>query len=320
MPVAWSHGAATHHGAADSRPRALSRPRLALNLANELVVPAAAALILFSLGLTLDPGALRHLVSRPRALAVGLAVRLLFLPLAAVLLCLAFQPAPSTVLGLLLVAACPLGTPTAALVRAAGGDTALALALTATTNLLSAVTLPLLLEAGASLAGVQGAIAALGVGASALRVGALVTVPVMLGLVLRRARPALAARLEPRVTPFVLVLLLPVVGLTLYGSREALLPSLAAAGGLALGLNLTVIGLAWLLARSARLEPGEAVAVLLGAGLYNFGLAAFVSLTLLRDARVLLPGLAYGLVMLGTAAVLVAWFRRAAPAQRGSTR
>ncbi len=278
-----------------------------MSVAGLVFAPVAAALILFALGLTLEPAALRRLAASPRLLLVGLAARLLVGPLVAVALCLAFRPPPLTALGLLLVAACPFGTPTAALTRAAGGDTALALALTAVTNLASGVTLPLLLLGGTHLAGVGAHLALPGFGGQGLALGALVAVPTLLGMALRRARPALAARLEPRVTPLVLLLLLPVVAVLLFTVRERLGPSLAAAGGLALALNLGSMGLAALLALVARLDAAEGVVVVLGAGLYNFGLASFVSLTLLSEPRVLLPGIAYGLVMLGSAAAVASW-------------
>lgn len=281
-----------------------------MSLSGLVVAPVAAALILFALGLTLEPAALRRLAASPRLLLVGLAARLLVGPLVAVGLCLAFRPPPLTALGLLLVAACPFGTPTAALTRAAGGDTALALALTAVTNLASGVTLPLLLLGGTHLAGLGAHLALPGLGGQGLALGALVAVPTLLGMALRRARPALAARLEPRVTPLVLLLLLPVVGVLLLSVRERLGPSLAEAGGLALALNLGSMGLAALLARVARLEAAEGVVVVLGAGLYNFGLASFVSLTLLAEPQVFLPGIAYGLVMLGSAGAVASWAAR----------
>ncbi len=281
-----------------------------MSLAGLVIAPVAAALILFALGLTLEPAALRRLATNPRLLLVGLAARLLVGPLVAVALCLAFRPPPLTALGLLLVAACPFGTPTAALTRAAGGDTALALALTAVTNLASGVTLPLLLLGGTHLAGVGAHLALPGLGGQGLVLGALVAAPTLLGMALRRARPALAARLEPRVTPLVLLLLLPVVAVLLFSVRERLGPSLAAAGGLALALNLGSMGLAALLALVARIDAAEGVVVVLGAGLYNFGLASFVSLTLLSEPQVFLPGIAYGLVMLGSAAAVASWAAR----------
>ena len=281
-----------------------------MNVVVQVVVPIAAAAILFLLGLSVDISDFRRLAQRPAPLIIGLLARLVLVPALAVGLCILREPAPTTALGLLLVAACPLSTPTAALVQVAYGDKTVALTLTAVTSLASAVTLPLLLDGTAHMLGVQAAVSLPAVGPAAVRVGLVATVPVLAGMVLRRARPLLAAWVEPRVTPLALVVLIAVVGAAIYTSKESILPSLAEAGGLALALNVLATALAWQLGRLAGLDWRERVSVALAAGLYNFGLAAFVSLSVFRDTRILLPGIAYGLLMWGSAAVVAAVGRR----------
>lgn|GEM_PF-6893886 len=284
-----------------------------MNVATQVVVPAAALLLLFALGLTLDLSHLGRLVQRPRPLLLGLLARWLVVPATAVALCRLAHPAPATALGILLLACCPLATPVPALVRAAGGDTALGVALTAVTNLSSAVTLPVLLSATTTLAGVRGRVESAALLSVALRVGALVVVPTVLGMLLRRSRPELARWAEPRVTPVALVLLVPIVGLVLVSARESLVPSLLESGGLAVALNVLSLGGTAVVLRLARLTAAEAVPILLGSVLFNFGVDAFVSLTLLRDPRVLLPGIACGLMMWLSGAAVVALARRARP-------
>ena len=82
-----------------------------MNVAVQVVVPAAAVLMLFALGLTLDGAQLARLFQQPRALLIGLACRWLVVPGLAVALCLLDRPAPHIALGLLLVASCPPATP-----------------------------------------------------------------------------------------------------------------------------------------------------------------------------------------------------------------
>lgn len=283
-----------------------------MNVAVQVVVPAAAVLMLFALGLTLDGAQLAHLVRQPRALLAGLAARWLVVPGLAVAICRLETPAAPIALGLLLVASCPPATPAPALVRAGGGDTALGIALTATTNLASAVMVPVLLALGSLLVGIDGRVEPSSLARVVLRIGALVVVPTLLGMALRRGRPALARRLEPRVTPFALALLVPTIVLVIVSSRELVIPALVESGALALELNVSALVAAMLVARIARLAPGESLAVAIGSGLFNFGLGAFVSLTLLGDPRVFLPGAAYGAVMWLTAAAVTAWMRRTA--------
>jgi len=281
-----------------------------MNVAVQVVVPAAAVLMLFALGLTLDGAQLARLFQQPRALLIGLACRWLVVPGLAVALCLLDRPAPHIALGLLLVASCPPATPAPALVRAGGGDTALGIALTATTNLSSAVMLPLLLALGSLLVGIDGRVEPSSLARLALRIGALVVVPTVLGMALRRGRPALARRMEPKVTPFAVALLVPVIVLVVVSSWKMVIPSLVESGALAVQLNVLALVGASLVGRLARLAPGETLAVVVASGLFNFGLGAFVSLTLLGDPRVFVPGIAYGALMWLSAAGLTAWTRR----------
>ncbi len=281
----------------------------------QLVVPAATVIALFTLGLTLDVGSLTSVLTRPAGLLLGLAVAWLLLPCAAVAMCLAVRPAPPIALGTLVIAACPVATPAALFARVGDGDAMLALALTVVTSLASAVTLPLAVAIGASLVGGDAA-TGLHVGRAVAGITAVATLPTAAGMALRRARPALAAAIEPRVTPFLLALLLVVFVAAVASQRASILPSLADAGLLALGLNLAAVGTAWPLARVARLPPPQAVAVALGAGLRNFALAAFVALTLLGDPSLLAPAIAYALLMWPSAVVVAGHGRRRAAAAR----
>jgi BASS family bile acid:Na+ symporter len=273
-----------------------------MNVGVQVVVPAGAVLMLFALGLTLDPGQLVRLLERPRPLLIGLASRWILLPGLAVAICLLDPPAPPIALGLLLVASCPLATPGPALVRAGDGDTALAIALTAITNLASAVTLPVLLSVGALLVRIDGRVEPVDLIGVALRIAALVVVPTAMGMMLRRSRPVLARRMEPLVTPFALILLVPIVVLLLLGSWEVLMPALVDSGARAAALNLLALVGTALLARGARVPPDQTLALLVSSGLFNFGLGAFVSLTVLGDPQVFVPGIAYGALMWLTAA------------------
>ena len=289
-----------------------------MNVATQAVVPAAAALMLLALGMTLDSAHLGRLVERPRALALGLLVRWFVGPAIALGLCALARPPEPVALGLLLVACCPLGTPVPAMVRACRGDVPLALLLTALTNLASPVVLPGLLSVGSILLGLEGTVRPGALGSTALRIGTVVLVPTALGMAIRRRRPALARRIEPKVTPFAVVMIALIVAMLLVTSREHVVTSLVRSGALALGMNLLAIGLAALLGLGARLEREERVSLLLGAGLFNFGLHAFVSLTLLKDERVLMPAIAYGILMWASATGVAAWARRSSPGQRGA--
>jgi acyl-coenzyme A synthetase/AMP-(fatty) acid ligase len=89
--------------------------------------------------------------------------------------------------------------------------------------------------------------------------------------------------------------------------------ALLVAGGPALILNAVSVGMAWGLATALRLPRGQRIAIGLECGLQNFALAAFVALTLLNDAVLLLPAVAYGLTMWLSAFVVMILARRGPP-------
>ena len=78
-------------------------------------------------------------------------------------------------------------------------------------------------------------------------------------------------------------------------------------------LNVLSVSGAWGLAALLRLSRPECVAVGLECGLQNFAMAAFVALTLMGDATLLLPAIAYGMTMWLSAALVVLLARRGAP-------
>jgi BASS family bile acid:Na+ symporter len=110
--------------------------------------------------------------------------------------------------------------------------------------------------------------------------------------------------------------------------RRDVLPALARAGGPVLLLNFMGVAAAWGAAALLGLDRAQRIAVGLECGLQNFAMAAFVALTLLSDAPLLLPGIAYGLTMYVSAGLVVlgARLRTAsappspAPPPPGSTR
>jgi BASS family bile acid:Na+ symporter len=143
------------------------------------------------------------------------------------------------------------------------------------------------------------------------------TLPVVAGMVLRRRRPAAARAVESRIGGIGLVVVAVALATVIWSEKDNVLPALARAGGPALILNVLAVSLAWGAAALAGLDRRQRIAVGLECGLQNFAMAAFVALTLLADASLLVPPLAYGLVCYLSAAVVILYGRRAAAADPG---
>jgi BASS family bile acid:Na+ symporter len=220
-------------------------------------------------------------------------------------------PLPLAV-GLVLIAACPAAAPASFFTHLARGDTMLCVCLTAASSVTGVVTVPLFVNSALRLYAAGQPAVQLPVLTTPLALLAVSTLPVAAGMLLRRHRPAAARAVERRMGTVGLALLLSVAVVSFWSQREMLLPALARAGGPALLLGVLTALVAWGLAAAAGLGRRQRTAVVLECTLQNFALAAFVALTLLSDAAILVPPLAYAFVCFLPAFAIVVLGRRAA--------
>jgi bile acid:Na+ symporter, BASS family len=264
--------------------------------------------MMFALGTSLRVQDLYRVLGRPGAFAFGSLAHALLLPLLAIALAHVLSLPGPLAIGLVLIASCPANATSNLFTYLARGDTMLSICLTAGASLTSALTLPFFVKV---------ALAAFGAGAvrlpllpSALGLFLISTLPVLAGMGLRRFNPALACRIENGMSGFGLIFIVVVLVLAIWSERANVVPALIRAGPPALALNLLAVTFSWAGSGLARLPRGQRVAISLECGLQNFALAAFVSLTLLREPAFLLPAIAYGLTMWLSAIAIVVLARR----------
>ena len=170
-------------------------------------------------GIALDTRAedFRRLLRMPVAFAVGIVAQFLLLPAITFGLTLIVQPAPSIALGMILVACCPPGNVSNILTHRANGNVALSVSMTAVSNAISIVAMPLNLAFWGSLhpsaSGLLRSIA-LDPMQMLLHILMIIGVPFVLGWALRTAAIAVRGadwfetRLVPVISPVTLVALL----------------------------------------------------------------------------------------------------------------
>ena len=110
----------------------------------DVLLPAALAFIMFSVGLALRAEDFRHVFQAPRALLIGLCGQLVLVPLAALAVVFVFDLPPALGIGLMILAACPGGASSGFLTHVARGNAALSLTLTVISSLAALATFPLL--------------------------------------------------------------------------------------------------------------------------------------------------------------------------------
>lgn len=117
--------------------------RLNFNPASLALLNGVLAFLMFGIALDTRIEDFRRVLKMPWAMAVGIAAQFLLLPALTFGLTLLLQPAPSIALGMILVACCPPGNISNIITHRAGGNVALSVSMTAISNALAIVLMPM---------------------------------------------------------------------------------------------------------------------------------------------------------------------------------
>lgn len=281
-----------------------------MGVITEIVLPLALAFIMFALGLGLTFDDFARVARRPRDFLVGAMSQIVLLPAVAFLLVSVWSMPPELALGVMIVAAAPGGVTSNILTAFARGDVALSISLTAVVSLLCVFTIPLIVVTshGLLIGGDLGA--EVSVARTAISVFAIVTVPVLLGLLVRRLAADFAIRFEPLARRISTVLFALVLAGAIYQGRDDIVPYFAQAGLTTLVLNVTMMVLAYLVARIFASGPRQRVAIAIECGLQNGTLAIAVATLLFGGGLAVVPAATYSLTMFATALIFVALLRQ----------
>lgn len=263
----------------------------------EVLLPAALAFIMFSVGITLVPADFMRLVREPRAVTAGLIGQLLVLPLAAWLLAVAWRLPPEMAVGLMILGACPGGASSALITHLARGTAALSITLTAITSVAAVVTVPLVVNVALALFLGEDSAVEMSVAKLVRGVFLITTVPVALGMVLRLWRPRLADRLQAGIGRVATLLFVLIVVAFFIKERSTIVANLATVGPAAASLVVVVMAAGIGLALAFRLSRRDGIAIASECGLQNAALGIFISTAVLATPALAVPSVVYALLM-----------------------
>ncbi len=271
-----------------------------MGVTTAILLPFALFVIMFSLGLGLGLSDFRRIALQPRDFLVGLVAQVVLLPAVAFVIAVVWAPAPALAVGLMIIAAAPGGVTSNLLTRYAGGDVALSVTLTAVTSLAAMVTVPLVVVLSLGHFAGGGATDGMSMTGIALRMFAIVALPVALGMAVRAYRPELAARWEPAAGRISAVLFAIVLAAAIWVERANITTYFAAAGFATLALNLAMMALAFWGPILLGCGRPQRIALSLECGLQNGTLAITVVAALGLDAAYAVPAAIYSLLMFAT--------------------
>lgn len=274
-----------------------------------ILIPLGLAILMVAVGLETRLSDFRALVGAPRAVALGLIVQIVGLPLLAAQLAAIFAlPAPHAV-GLVLLAAAPGGVTANFVTLMARGDVALSVTLTVATSLAAPLTVPLWVGwAFARFADESVAVAM----PFAPTIGAIfltTVLPLVIGVSIAHRRPEFALVAKTWARRVSTIVFLVIVTAAVAAQWSAL-----RASGLSIGpatLAFDLVALAVVIATSVllRLPRPRTAALIQTTGLRNVAVALTVAVTLLGRPDVAVAATVYVAVMNAVALLHVAWTR-----------
>lgn len=277
-----------------------------------LSIPVGLACIMLTVGLGLAVRDFAALVERRRAVALGLVLQTVVLPLLAVVVGRAFRLEAPTALGLVLIACVPGGVTSNFVTVLARGDAALSVVLTALTTLIGAFTVPVVLALAAAWlapgsAALPNGVPLAGTAATILLVTVL---PLSVGMAARALLAATVLAGLATARRLATVVFVAIVTVAVHRDWAAIEAGWQIVGPAVLAFNVAAVLAGLGLARAARLGDRLAVTLAIEGGLQNIALALVLGGSVLGVPETLVPAAIYVLVMNASALVLIAYGRR----------
>tara|TARA_S200000501_G_scaffold362870_1_gene392900 strand:+ start:1529 stop:2380 length:852 start_codon:yes stop_codon:yes gene_type:complete len=270
------------------------------------IAPIILALIMLGLGLGLKLDDFLRVFKAPKDFIVGFISQLIILPLVAYLLIIIFRTPPEIAIGVMIIAAAPGGVTSNVLTKFADGDVALSISLTAVISLLSIITVPVIIFTSADLFGVTEISKNISMTGIAIKMFLVVTVPVILGMIIRKFAENFIASKVNLFNKLNILLFIIFFIAAFYEERENILSFIMQAGVISLTLNISMMVIAYYIAKIFTSGIKQMKTIALECGLQNGTLALFVSTQIFgTDILYAIPTGAYALIMYITGFIFI---------------
>lgn len=276
----------------------------------DIAIPVITIYVMVVVGLELTAKDFAGVIHPPTQLIVATATQALLLPLVAFAVIAVLDPPLHRTLGLIVIAGCPGGAFSNFFTALARGETALSVTLTTACTLVATITLPVVTAVGFTLFVSSAETVRPPVLLMIGQLLALLVLPLLLGMGLRRRHEHFALRIRPRLQRIGLV---AVVGLIVWilidrapDVATELIPGFATAS---LFLVPAMI-LGEILGRILGVSRGARLAYVIELGFRNMGIAIVVTVTLLGQDTFLAFATIFFVTAIFYALAVVAGFRR----------
>ena len=273
------------------------------------IAPIVLALIMLGLGLGLSLKDFTRIVRVPRDFIVGFFSQLVLLPIVALGLALILDLPSPIAIGLMIIAAAPGGVTSNVLTKFANGDVALSITLTAVISLISIISVPFVVINSANILGVSIS-KEISMVSISMKMALVVTVPVIIGMIVRGlAENFISSKINiiNKLTGWLFVVVFIAIWIE---EKNNIFTYLAEAGLAVLILNITMMVLAYFIAKKFVSGIPQQKCIALECGLQNGTLAVFVATLIFDDVSYVVPTGAYALFMYITGFIFIYLLRK----------
>ena len=273
------------------------------------IAPLCLAIIMFSLGLGLTINDFLRVIKYPKNFFVGFICQVILLPIIAFILINLITLTPEIALGVMIIAAAPGGVTSNVLTKFANGDVALSVSLTAIVSLISIATVPFIVFYSANFLEIE-ILKEIAMSSIATKMFFVVTVPVLLGMIIRKLKQDLVMAYESLFQKISIILFLIVFAAIWVEEWGEIMSYIKTAGLISIILNITMIIIGFYVAKFLVSEIAQRKSISLECGLQNGTLAVYVATQLFDQKVYLFPTAAYALIMFVTSIFFVLLVRK----------
>ncbi len=274
------------------------------------IAPIALALIMLGLGLGLKGRDFLRVINNPKDFIIGFVCQLILLPIVAFIIVLILDLPIEIAVGVMIIAAAPGGVTSNVMTKFANGDVALSVSLTAIISLISIISVPFIIFKSADLLGVTNVSSDITMTGIALKMALVVTVPVVLGMIIRKFAENFISSNISIIEKITFILFVIVFAAILIEEKDNILNYFKQAGIAVLILNIVMMTLAYYIAKLLATGIKQRKCISIECGLQNGTLAIFVATQIFSDITYIIPTAAYALIMYIMGFILIFILRR----------
>jgi len=281
-----------------------------MNIVTDIILPLALAFIMFVLGLGLTGADFLRVIKQPRDFFVGVVSQIILLPIIAFIIVKIWPISSELAIGVMIIAAAPGGVTSNLLTSFAKGDVALSISLTAIISLLCVVTIPLIVLTSVDLLGSSNISENISLFAISRDMFLIITIPVVLGMILKRYASTAANKFEPLGKKISIIFFVIVLLGAIAAERENVVSYFVQSGLITLTLNVIMMIVAYYVAGFFVSGINQKKCITIECGLQNGTLAIFVATSIFGGGIYVIPAATYSLIMFATSLIFVHFVKR----------